>query len=391
MKVTIIVGGRWHAFDLAYELSRNNLLYRIITNYPKFKTREWNIPDENVISLPLTFLLTQAAYRIGGESWGMKGQFLIHQLFARAAARHLVGSTIIHGWSSFSEPAIQWAQEHGIPFLLERSSAHMTVQTQILREEHSKLGVTWNETHPKIIKQELREYELTTKVAVPSLFVKKSFLSQGVAERRLVHNPLGTNLKMFFPGVKEDSKFRVIYAGSLSVRKGIHYLVKAFRQANIQDSELYLVGGFTPETPILLEEADDRVHCIGHIPQSKLPYYYQNSSVFVMASVEEGLACVQAQGMACGLPLICSTNTGGEDLLRISNVPPIDRKEGIQEFPAGFLVPAKNSEAIATCLNWLASNPILLKAKRDAALTIRDQGLSWESYASRAIAAYSQL
>jgi hypothetical protein len=37
MKVTIIVGGRWHAFDLAYELSKNNLLYRIITNYPKFK------------------------------------------------------------------------------------------------------------------------------------------------------------------------------------------------------------------------------------------------------------------------------------------------------------------------------------------------------------------
>ena len=34
MKVTIVVGGRWHAFDLARELHKHGHLLRIITNYP---------------------------------------------------------------------------------------------------------------------------------------------------------------------------------------------------------------------------------------------------------------------------------------------------------------------------------------------------------------------
>ena len=34
MKVTIVVGGRWHAFDLARELERQGHLHRLITNYP---------------------------------------------------------------------------------------------------------------------------------------------------------------------------------------------------------------------------------------------------------------------------------------------------------------------------------------------------------------------
>ena len=37
-----------------------------------------------------------------------------------------------------------------------------------------------------------------------------------------------------------------------------------------------------------------------------------------MSSIEEGMAMVQMQALACGLPLICTTNTGGEDLLRLS-------------------------------------------------------------------------
>jgi len=54
LKITIVVGGRWHAFDLARELHAAGLLHRLITNYPKYKTRQWGIPDDKVVSLPLT-------------------------------------------------------------------------------------------------------------------------------------------------------------------------------------------------------------------------------------------------------------------------------------------------------------------------------------------------
>jgi len=393
MKISIVVGGRWHAFDLARELHSAGVLHRLITNYPKYKTRKWGIPDDKVVSLPLTLLLGKAMYHIGKENLVMKSQALLHNLFAKAASRYLEGSTIVHGWSSFSEPALHWAKRNNIPFLLERSSSHMRVQCQLLREEYQQLGLHWIETHPEIVAQELREYEMADKVAVPSLFVKRSFLAQGFPEKRLVLNHFGTNIKSFSSGLKQDNLFRIIYAGSLSVRKGIYYLVKAFREADISNSELCLVGGATTETPHLITGADERIKLIGHVPQLQLVNYYRNSSVFVMASIEEGLAYVQAQALACGLPLICTTNTGGEDLLRMSGVEPIKLDMGIEEYPAGYLVPVRNSEAIATCLKNLANDSQLLQAKREAALSIRNvsTGLDWSSYAQRAIITYENL
>ena len=199
MKVSIVVGGRWHAFDLARELHSAGYLHRLITNYPKFKTRQWGIPDEKVVSLPLSFILSKLIYKIVGESFVRKQQFFLHNLFAIEAARHLEGSSLIHGWSSFSEPSILWAKKRDIPFILERSSAHMTVQCQLLREEYSNLGLTWHETHPKIVAQELREYDLADRVAVPSLFVKRTFIERNFPEDKIVYNSFGTNLQNFFP------------------------------------------------------------------------------------------------------------------------------------------------------------------------------------------------
>ncbi|MEH1922825.1 glycosyltransferase family 4 protein [Nostoc sp.] len=391
MKISIVVGGRWHAFDLAKELHSAGILHRLITNYPKYKTRKWGIPDDKVISLPLTLLLGKIIYQIGKEKWMRKCQALVHNLFAEAASRYLEGSTLVHGWSSFSEPAMHWAKRNNIPFLLEGSSAHMKVQCQILREEYQQLGLCWAETHPEIVAQELREYELAEKVAVPSLFVKRGFLAQGFPEQHLVHNPFGTNLKSFLPGAKQDDIFRVIYAGSLSVRKGIHYLVRAFMKADIPNSELCLVGGATAESPVLLAGADERVKLIGHVPQIELTDYYHNSSIFVMASIAEGMAMVQLQALACGLPLICTTNSGGEDLLRMSGVEPMKLYGDIEEYPAGYLVPARNSQAIATCLQILAQDRNLLLSKREAALSFRAIGLDWSFYAQRAIASYKSL
>ena len=36
MKITIVVGGRWHAFDLARELHQAEHLHKLITNYPRW-------------------------------------------------------------------------------------------------------------------------------------------------------------------------------------------------------------------------------------------------------------------------------------------------------------------------------------------------------------------
>ena len=396
MKITIVVGGRWHAFDLARELHNAGHLHRLITNYPSWFVRRWGIPQQKVVSLPLTFFVVKAIYKVGGETLMMRCQWIVHRWFANRAAKYLEGSELIHGWSQWSEPSLQWAHQNAVPTVLERSSAHILEQSKLLRNEYSRLGLNWTETHPKIEAMELREYELSTSIAIPSLFVERSFLSRNFSSHKLFKNSLGVNLRKFSapqggPEPPTQNDFRIIYAGSLSVRKGIPDLLEGFAEAKLPKATLTLVGGATPELEPILSKQPDNVKQIGHRPQHELKQHYGRSHCFVMASVEEGMAMVQMQAMACGLPLICTTNTGGEDLLRLGGSDGKSCSNGIQQFPSGFLVPIHSPKAIAYCLKRLVNEPEIWRSMRQAALDIANQKLDWSAYGQRAISHYRKL
>jgi glycosyltransferase involved in cell wall biosynthesis len=377
---TIVVPGRWHAFDLARELEQMNGLHRIVTNYPKSRTRRWGIPDEKVVSLPFTLALTQLAWKLGGESLAMRQQYRINHLFARKAAGLLGKPDVVHAWSSTAEPSLRAARSRGIPTVLERSSSHMWEQCRLLRNEYASLGLIWRETPAATVERELREYGLADRIFVPSLFVLRTFEAAGFPASRIFLNGFGVDLGRFSPGPKIDNIFRVIFAGSLGVRKGVHHLAAAFRQADIPNSELLLVGRATDDTDRLVGPPDPRIRRLGHVPQNELPAHYRAGSVFVMASIEEGQAMVQAQALACGLPLICTANTGGEDFLARDGAGR-EVAPGLREFPAGMVVPAGDPDLLAAALRRLSSDPNRLAAMGAAAAALARRDLSWRRYA----------
>ena len=110
-----------------------------------------------------------------------------------------------------------------------------------------------------------------------------------------------------------------------------------------------------------------------------------------MASVEEGMAMVQMQALACGLPLICTTNTGGEDLLQLQGDRAIEESNDIKRFAAGFLIPIHRPDAIAWCLQRLQQEAGLWEQQRQAALRLAQTSLSWGDYGQRAIELYDKL
>lgn len=401
MRITIVVGGRWHAFDLARELQHQGHLHRLITSYPRWFVKRWGIPPEKVVSLPLTFWLVKAIYRLGGEPLMMRCQWWVHSWFARQASRHLEGSGLIHGWSQWSEPSLRWAQKRGVPTVLERSSAHILEQTRLLGAEHQRLGLNWQATHPRIEAMELREYGLCTAVAVPSLFVERSFLARGFPADRLFRNGLGVDLSRFQPSNPPPSPqangLRVIYAGSLSVRKGLPDLLAGFAAADLANAELTLLGAGGEGLEALLAQQPASVKRLGHRPQQELRDHYGKAHCFVMASIEEGMAMVQMQALACGLPLICTPHTGGEDLLQQegsasgSGIQRLGEDGTILEFPAGWVVPIHSPGSIAHCLRQLASEPGLWERKREAALRLARGSLGWDAYGERAISLYRSL
>jgi glycosyltransferase involved in cell wall biosynthesis len=169
--------------------------------------------------------------------------------------------------------------------------------------------------------------------------------------------------------------------------------VEGYRQSAIAGARLVLVGGPSDETGRLIGEPPPGLERVGHVHQSELVRHYRRASVFVLASIEEGMAMVQAQALACGLPLICTENTGGEDLLQLTSqgVAPVFEEQGVRRYPAGFVIPIRSSAAIARCLNRLSEDRALLLQQSRAARQIHESSLDWQAYADRAIKSYHEI
>lgn len=380
MKVTVSVLGRFWAFNLAGQLYRRGHLRRLITTYPKFETVKYGVPRSHIVSLLPIEGFNRSWHK--APAW-LKDRYdprpLVHNATDRLAAAWIPEDTdIFVGWSGVSLHSLRRAREYGAVTVVERGSSHMRYQTAILREEYEKFGASSQITHPDIYEKELQEYEEADYVAVPSSFVKSTFLEEGVSANKLLHLPFGVEISDFRPVPKEDNTFRVIHCGGLTLRKGVHYLLAAFAELDLRDAELWLIGSMTEEIrPFLKKYANARVFHRGPYPQRELHRYYSQGSVFCLASIEEGLAMVIPQAMACGLPVVCTTNTGGADIVR----------EGLD----GFIVPIRDVPSLKERLLKLYENPDLRTAMGRSARERVSLGFTWDHYGTHVETCYREL
>ena len=104
---------------------------------------------------------------------------------------------------------------------------------------------------------------------------------------------------------------------------------------------------------------------------------YSTANVFVLPSLEEGLAYVQGEALACGCPIIGSTNSGAEDL--------------ITHGKEGFIVPIRSSEAILQNLQLLMDDPSQRQSMSDAALQRVKHLGGWDTYGDNFVALLKSL
>jgi starch synthase len=166
---------------------------------------------------------------------------------------------------------------------------------------------------------------------------------------------------------RADRPLRVLFAGALTQRKGISYLLRAITSLK-GHVELTLLGTKPPRSCPALDAAL-RVHrWIPSLPHNEVLGEMQRHDVLVFPSLFEGFGLVIVEAMSQGLPVITTSHTAGPDI--------------IENGSNGFLIPIRSSEMLALRLEELASDRRLLKEmKVNARATAMN--LSWNTYRAR--------
>ncbi|MBI4285857.1 MAG: glycosyltransferase family 4 protein [Chloroflexi bacterium] len=229
---------------------------------------------------------------------------------------------------------------------------------------------------------ERRQRKLHGKIAV-------SPVAQAFAQK-YVHGPYavipnGIDVRHFTPEVPplpefRDGKLNILFVGRLEGRKGLIYLLKAYRaiKRDLPATRLIVVGPGNRlrkkyERWVNRNRLEDVVFA-GYADYDELPGYYASADVFCApATGRESFGIVLVEAMAAGKPVIASDIAGYRCVL----------DHGTQ----GLLVPPKDERGLAQALMTLLTNNGLRQQMGERGRQ-KAQGFEWERVARRVLDYY---
>ncbi|HOA23108.1 MAG TPA: glycosyltransferase family 4 protein [Aggregatilineales bacterium] len=374
LEVTVSSGGKFHAYHIARAAQQAGYLRRFITTiYDRYET---GIDRSKVRQIMLPELLGMAIQKLPTTSSVSLSYLVRDNLFDLMARRYLSGGDILNVFNHFGLYSMRQARRLGMKTIVERSSAHPVVHHRILSEEYARYGLRYSRANAWLFGKHEQEYAEADAIAVPSEFVWRTMVEQGVPEARLRRVHFGFEPGHFrpMPGVKTDDVFRVMFAGSVSLQKGVQYLLEAFRRLNLPNAELVLVGGSFPDSRAFLPQYEGLYRHIPFVPHPRLAEVYNTASVFVLPSLQDGFGMVVYEAAACGLPVIITENVGAD----------------IRDGQDGFVVPIRDPDALADRLLRLYRDENLRREMGRSAWEYVQQ-FTWEAYHRQVIAHYEEL
>lgn len=269
------------------------------------------------------------------------------------------------------------AKNAGMKTICELSTAHVTVARKILQQEcdlHPEWAESISNLHfPAAFEKRLEQEPFRADhVFAASEFTKQTLLEAGVEAKKIIKLPLGADVsKIKFVQKNDDFQnrpLRLLYAGTVTQRKGISYLLESMKNFSGKDVELHIIGNVFGA-----KEAFDKykAHYIYHGPvsQQELFQKYTEYDALVLPTVFEGFALVVIEAMAAGLPVITTPNCIGPDI--------------IEEDRNGYLLPIRDVQKLTEAISKLRSKSgseflLMSENARKAA-----QRFTWENHKRR--------
>ncbi|MBD1873987.1 glycosyltransferase family 4 protein [Nodosilinea sp. FACHB-131] len=385
--------------NAAIALAEANLLHEIVTTVaynPKGQLAQAIEQLPNSIGLPLQRELERRTWVAPGSSalrthsWrealrvslvksgvsakvglGQQGpvDWVYLSLDRHVARHHLNELDAVYAYEDGAAYTFQAAKQRGIRCFYELPIAFHHTSRQIQQDEATRFpefNSSLQAAHEPLWKLERKDQEiaLADHIFVASSMTHRSLLDAGIASERISVIPYGAPIDYFRPQPKLDKKFRALFVGRVGPRKGVHYLIQAWKKLKLSDAELKLVG--VNEFPAgWLESFQDCIRYLPSVPHATLNQHYCNASVLVFPSLVEGFGLVMLEAMACGIPVIATPNAAGPDIIT----------DGIE----GFIVPIRDAEILGEKLEWCYQNPDEL-ARMGRSAREKAETSTWSSY-----------
>ncbi|CAI9084844.1 glycosyltransferase family 1 protein [Candidatus Methylacidiphilum fumarolicum] len=373
-KVNIAVCGRFHYHNYVPFLAKEGILNFFYYSH-RFDRKILSGGQGNEVNLWLKEYLIRIHHRLLSTHLLSFFAPFYNSLWEKQLLRHWKAAKLWHIMLHGSaRDIIHKVCKEGSIVLGEAVNSHPHTLTSLLDEEHERLILPRQNHWWK--KWMLDEIEQIDFLLAPSLWVKNSYVAHGFPTEKIFILPYGVDLKRFYP-LSEDiekqssKKFKVLCVGQITPRKGQIDLLEAWKRLKLKNAELILLGSIDPLMKPILSQYKDCFTYMGFCSWDKVPYYFQQASVFVLPSIEDGFGCVISEAMASGLPVITTTNTGASDVV----------DEGIN----GYIIPIRSPEKLAEKLEILYKNQSLREEMSKNALEKARKLLNWEFYATSLI------
>jgi len=252
----------------------------------------------------------------------------------------------VYAFTQVGLEALEWAKAKGIPTVLDNPNGHIRGFAEVYQAEWARWVGGRFQGHPsdEMIARVEQEYVLADRIRVSSEWAARSMVSRGVPKDKVVVCPQPINRRRFCPsGVAHPTArpLRVCYVGTLDVRKGFVYLLRALQRVGPDRVRLEIVGGTGNRGSRLLFARERAGLDVALTAGDPVPAYHR-AELFVLPSLEDGFGFVVAEAMACGLPAVVTDQCGAA--------------EWVTPGENGWIVPARNIDALADVLETAIVN-----------------------------------
>ncbi len=235
---------------------------------------------------------------------------------------------------------LKWAARASIPTVLENPNGHIQNFRRVYDEESARWCATTFHGHPNdaMVERVEQEYLLAGRIRVSSEWSKRSMLSHGATGKEIGMFEQPIDLLRYTPNEfppPGEGRLRVCYVGSLDLRKGFVYLLRAAKMLGAAGIDLEIVGATGDRSSRKLFERESvglNLRCAPGDPIAA----YQSSELFVFPTLEDGSPFAVAEAMSSGLPVIVSDCCGAADWVRPGE--------------SGWVVPGGDAKVLATAI-----------------------------------------